>query len=299
MNASARAAGAPHAPHAHPSLFASKHAHPTGMADPADSVRILDSLVPQPAARRARRASTRWMWAAGAGFMVLALIGALYGVMQAQGAAQPRQVVVSRAESVVERTAAPRTSPASTAGDIEPVQAARIESDPQTSLQSTAASVADPFHALNQASPNTSAAATAAGAHGKGHATKAASSKAAGSEADAKAAPRVAALTPTTRRRADSDVDLLEAMVAHVSGRPAAAGSKPAPKAGHATLGKADRHDVVQRQTPASESVAELVQRCRAVGGLEGLLCRNRVCDGHWGSDAACPANRPPGPQEP
>lgn len=40
-------------------------------------------------------------------------------------------------------------------------------------------------------------------------------------------------------------------------------------------------------------SLVEQMQQCRAAGGLDSLLCRNRVCEGHWGADAACPVNQP------
>lgn len=240
--------------------------------------------------------------------MALALIGALYGVMQTQGAAHLTPVVASSGPAKVAPKVTLHSAPV-VAPPVEPAQkpvrAARIESDPQASLPTDAPQVADPFQGLSQANVDKPVVAAAA-AHSKPRAAKYEPSKVAALEPDTQAARRTAVPGPSTKRHADSDVDLLEAVVAHVSGRPAATGAKPdgkvSPKAARLSSGKAgiaDKHDVMPRQVPAGESVAELVQRCRAVGGLEGLLCRNRVCDGHWGSDAACPANRPPGPQEP
>lgn len=103
----------------------------------------------------------------------------------------------------------------------------------------------------------------------------------------------------------DSDVDLLEAVMARVSGQPSAAG-KTAGKASTAAKASTKPVQSVKTGRAASKgearaeplSVAEQVQRCRAVGGLDGLLCRNRVCEGHWGAEAACPASQPPGPQD-
>lgn len=276
------------------------------MADPADGQRILGSLLPPSAALRAGRASTRMKWVAAAGVLALTLIGALHGVMQAQGAAHWVPVPVAASDrlkmpSQVATKAVPVAPPVEVAQ--KPTQAARIESDPQASLPTSEPQLADPFQALSQASVDKPVVAAAAATHGKPRASQGEPLKAAVPEPGAQAALRTTAAGPSARRSADSDVDLLEAVVAHVSGRPAKAGAKPegkaASKAARSPEGKAGRHDATPRQAPASESVAELVQHCRAVGGLEGLLCRNRVCDGHWGSDAACPANRPPGPQEP
>ncbi|TAK78331.1 MAG: hypothetical protein EPO12_12940 [Aquabacterium sp.] len=46
-----------------------------------------------------------------------------------------------------------------------------------------------------------------------------------------------------------------------------------------------------QARTQAADSTTELLQRCDAVGGLEGVLCRWRICADRWGQDPACPKN--------
>ncbi len=69
----------------------------------------------------------------------------------------------------------------------------------------------------------------------------------------------------------------------------AAPKSKPA-KSARAVKSGAESHEPA-RANPVS--LAERVQQCRAAGGLDSLLCRNRVCEGHWGADAACPVNQP------
>ncbi|MEG2033562.1 MAG: hypothetical protein RR376_23150, partial [Janthinobacterium sp.] len=69
----------------------------------------------------------------------------------------------------------------------------------------------------------------------------------------------------------DSDVALLTAMVAHAHRQEGAA--KPA-------------RDVVMRKD--EEETADLLQRCRQLGMIEGMLCRARICSGRWDSDPAC-----------
>lgn len=107
-------------------------------------------------------------------------------------------------------------------------------------------------------------------------------------------------------RLADRDVVLIEAMVTHLSsprsGAGAASAATQAPEraaaraaAASATTAQAARGRTRRAAAPASaaargvESVAAQVQRCEDIGGLEGWLCRWRVCADHWGVDPACP----------
>lgn len=69
----------------------------------------------------------------------------------------------------------------------------------------------------------------------------------------------------------DSDVTLLTAMVAHARRQEGTA--KPV-------------RDVVLRRQ--EEETAELLQRCKQLGLIEGMLCRSRICSGRWDSDPAC-----------
>lgn len=69
----------------------------------------------------------------------------------------------------------------------------------------------------------------------------------------------------------DSDVSLLTAMVAHAHRQEGTA--KP-------------MRDVVLRRQ--EEETAELLQRCKQLGLIEGMLCRSRICSGRWDSDPAC-----------
>ncbi|QYG06672.1 hypothetical protein [Janthinobacterium sp. PAMC25594] len=73
----------------------------------------------------------------------------------------------------------------------------------------------------------------------------------------------------------DSDVALLTAMVAHAHRQEGTA--KPV-------------RDVVlrQREQEQEQETAELLQRCKQLGLIEGMLCRSRICSGRWDSDPAC-----------
>ncbi|QCP52336.1 hypothetical protein FAZ95_24465 [Trinickia violacea] len=74
----------------------------------------------------------------------------------------------------------------------------------------------------------------------------------------------------------DSDADLLAALVARTppysAKKPAVPAAQPGAKA-----------------PQASTSLAEQVKDCSTRGFFEDQLCRWRVCDGHWGTDPACP----------
>lgn len=104
----------------------------------------------------------------------------------------------------------------------------------------------------------------------------------------------------------DKDVDLIAALLSHVSSsskasvgegmkeRMNASNTARALSAGGAP--KRERKTVSNRDvvTQASgESTESLVARCRALGFIEGELCRVRVCFGLWGKDPACPSNDP------
>ena len=82
------------------------------------------------------------------------------------------------------------------------------------------------------------------------------------------AAARAASVKPRPGVVAgDSDVTLLAAIVAH--------GQRSAPP-----------RDVVLRKE--EEETPGLLQRCRQLGLIEGMLCRARICAGRWDSDPAC-----------
>lgn len=61
----------------------------------------------------------------------------------------------------------------------------------------------------------------------------------------------------------DADVDLIAALVQHMSGAGAGAGGEP--------------------------TIADLVTRCKALPGAEAQRCLRRICDNYWGRAEACP----------
>ena len=99
----------------------------------------------------------------------------------------------------------------------------------------------------------------------------------------------------------DRDVDLIAALLTHVSSPTAGEKAKarvnvsdaPRTSSAQAASGrerKASPNRDVVTQAPG-ESTESLVARCRALGFFEGELCRVRVCSGLWGKDAACPSS--------
>ena len=100
----------------------------------------------------------------------------------------------------------------------------------------------------------------------------AATTASARASAPRKAAPPARPQGPRPAAAAgDSDVALLTAMVAHAHRQEGTA--KPV-------------RDVVQRRQ--EDETAELLQRCKQLGLIEGMLCRSRICSGRWDSDPAC-----------
>ena len=96
------------------------------------------------------------------------------------------------------------------------------------------------------------------------------------------AARTPAARSPNRQHSApagDSDVTLLAAMVAHRQ-RVEPAPAEPAPAE------PVPVRDVVLRQN--EDETSALLQRCRQLGLIEGMLCRARICSGRWNSDPAC-----------
>ena len=85
------------------------------------------------------------------------------------------------------------------------------------------------------------------------------------------AATRAPAARQTNAAVGDSDVALLTAMVAHAHLQEGTV--KPV-------------RDVVLRKE--EEETPSLLQRCKQLGMIEGMLCRSRICSGRWDSDPAC-----------
>ena len=91
-----------------------------------------------------------------------------------------------------------------------------------------------------------------------------------------------------TEAARDSDVALLEALVAYSEKAEAKfAPREPSPKRAVAPFNP--KRDVVM--TRGALTTGELVNRCRSLGFLEGMLCRQRICSDLWGKDPACPGS--------
>ena len=288
-----------------PTLFA---APGRALSDPSDAQRLLTSLLPAAPARR-WPAVPRWA-VAGAIALLAGAAVAVWAVSSGRSVAggEPEHAVpLAAAHPVVtSASAAQRVSPV--APSAEPAalpQGARIEVEsPAPVIAAASAPVRDPFQALSSTTPAAQPAASAQPVHAAISATPAktqAAQPAAVAPAPVGAAPAKAA--------GDSDVDLIEAVMARVTGASAAgagavskaaakpaASDKSAPKVKPGKPAKATKPVAAEAHEAGhagSVSLAEQVQQCRAAGWLDGLLCRNRVCEGHWGADAACPVNQP------
>lgn len=270
-----------------PTLFGEEDPAGTG----ADGLRILGSLQPLPPPRLHRH---RGRWVLG-GLLAATLAASAWLAMRyavlAPAAAGSLSAPVdtdlatrhpSSAGSTLPPPAAPASvvmpAPAASAGAVDAAPAAaRIETDVPPAA---AVATRDPFAGLAQ--PQGSSAPVAAV-----QPTRVARAEPRRQPAAQPVPPAAPSTTPqATRRSGDEDVELIEAVVSHGAGRKRA--PQPASHASASARGHA--RDVVQRQATA-DSTAELLQRCEAVGGLEGMLCRWRICADRWGQDPACPKN--------
>ena len=97
-------------------------------------------------------------------------------------------------------------------------------------------------------------------------------------------------VTPVKKAEAarDSDVALLEALVAYSEKADAKfATREPSPKRVAAPFNP--KREVVMPKVGLT--TGELVNRCRTLGFLESMLCRQRICSDLWGKDPACPGS--------
>ncbi|MCU6432916.1 hypothetical protein LPB67_03885 [Undibacterium sp. Jales W-56] len=104
------------------------------------------------------------------------------------------------------------------------------------------------------------------------------------------------------KSQADPDVTLLTALVAHAHAiNPAApVPAKQTPMAGAqtqnfnaASMAASNKFNPVDNnraivEREESDVTADLLQRCKKLGLVEGELCRWRICSGRWNSDSAC-----------
>ncbi|WP_136417259.1 hypothetical protein [Herbaspirillum sp. ST 5-3] len=110
-------------------------------------------------------------------------------------------------------------------------------------------------------------------------------------------------LASSNGKSKDKDVELIAALLSHVS-RPAAGGTQPSHgRAETASTQHAGAVSVVPDRARANDRSSEivmrgpgdstesLVKRCKALGFIEGELCRVRICSGLWGKNPACPTS--------
>lgn len=277
----------------------------SGARDSAEIFSILDALEP-------RRSKSAVWWRAGLLALVAMLAGALYlagrdvDLYQLWSPAASGELALGR--TIIEQQA-PEPAPAATAAREGAPAAVPIVADgplPHTGLQADAAGAAKDgaspaLDAALAATPAPASAALAKDASSQGVAAPGAGEKAAisGRKQESRPLQPAPASDPPLAQRtgADSDVDLIAALVAHVSH--AEAGGKGAGKSGPKAA-RARAESAIRKERPIESSrdivvrndedtTEALVARCRALGLIEGELCRLRICSGRWGIDAACP----------
>lgn len=206
----------------------------------------------------------------------------------AAAAASASQAVVARAQ-----TGAPDEASASHAATIvadDEAASARPSADngasaPANDADRLSRALSDGAHDGNAsgaavaAAPKTQSTQSAQAAQSaKAHEKTAAKRQAANERhAQSKTAVAQAKKPHNGAKKDDSDVDLLAVLVARTKpadAKTAARGSKSAGKA----------------QGDSNAPLAQQVKACGDRGFFEDQLCRWRVCDGHWGTDPACPS---------
>lgn len=78
----------------------------------------------------------------------------------------------------------------------------------------------------------------------------------------------------------DADVELLAAMMRYTDEVAAPGAGKPRAQSSAARMNEL--------------TIADLVKRCKALGGEEATQCKKRICSGYWGKAEACPAKQAP-----
>jgi hypothetical protein len=243
----------------------------------ANALTILGGL--EPSTRKRSRGKKRVL----AGLLVLAAVSAMcLGIRPATRTTTEQATAPIPAETAVATSKSEEVKRATVITETEPVvdtpkeNVAMADSPAEVAAEEAAKAVAEQ-RPTKDASDNQ---------HKKNASVTHGHDKANAKPATVKAAKPA---SPTGTHK-DRDVDLVAALLAY-SGKSASgqAASHPERDAAKRTAPPEPGRDIVTRT--AGESTASLVQRCRALGWVEGELCRVRVCSGLWGKDAACPAN--------
>ena len=258
--------------------------------DSGEIFSILDALEPR------RRKSAAW-WRAALLALVAMLAGALYlagrdiDLYRLWSPAASSELELGR--TVIEQQA-PEPVPAVTAASEGAPAAAPIVVE--AALQHTGLQVDTPGTPKDEAAPAVKAAIADPPAPASSQGAQAVVSARKQESRPLQPAPASGA-SSAQRAGKDSDVALIAALVAHVSH--AEAGGKEAGKSGPKAA-RARAEPAIRKERPIESSrdivvrndedtTEALVARCRALGLIEGELCRLRICSGRWGIDAACP----------
>lgn len=263
----------------------------------ADEVRILNSISDTKSASRASAPAARGKGGriAAVAVLLLLLIGA--GALVLNG----------RSESGAPVAAAPDAKPVAplAAAEPNPVPAAPSASTPPTASADTAV-INDTGPGSAQSEPPSPPSSQAQLTNALEEGVKpppstlknALEAKPEKPEKSAKQAAREEKRKKAAEAKNDSDVDLIKALVARTpeadkksQARDGASGASGR-KLAQGDAGTPPKHagarnvDVVERS--GKESTESLLQRCHALGFIEGELCRWRICSGRWDTDAAC-----------
>jgi hypothetical protein len=198
-------------------------------------------------------------------------------------AAVPAASAVARA--VIEESSGGELKSAPVLAQAAPTPAAAAASSPASGPATAAMATATVVSAVasgqqaktaeSRTTETTAKAAKTASAKDSGKANaKAASTKA----VEPVAAPATAEVRSPAGK--DADVELLAALMRY-SDEVAAPGA-----------GKAKAQSGAARMNELT--IADLVQRCKALGGDEATQCKKRICSGYWGKADACPAKQAP-----
>lgn len=311
-------AGASKQPEARPSLYGVRAGRREKERLEGERVSILGGLSEGGHARGARRSLSRGVWL----FVALVVVGlaglATFG-LEGRGREALPAVTSSGPSSSIRASAS--ASPLPMTPDPLPGQAATIENDVRVAAPDI--DRRGPQVAMAEALPAETAVDEDRAKSGESIEAKTGSPRlaSAGSDREPAKSIKVEAEQPrrlitstkristtpgapkrfgSTSKTPDSDVDLIEALVRHVDrksiaeqGRVAmeSSNSRP-PISAAATAAVATQHDPKRDivEVSPNSTTADLVRRCKALGFLEGELCRWRICGNLWGTDPACPS---------
>jgi hypothetical protein len=296
------ASGSPNRPR--PSLIASNaDARPRSEAGHADS--ILTSIESDAGITTAPTPSLRRL----APFLALAAIAAAIAYL-----------VISLDDKNAARTAPQAWATSDTHPAATAATGAMVAVSPSTDIVTTQPALVEnvataPIEANDSAAASATPSSSVATSDNRKSNAISSSSKRVHATAVESAKPKMKSKSATAakvKRGEDSDVDLIAALVAHAEGRQiggkekAAAGNSIASPPGGTTgaaATSAQSHSAPAPGTVGGDSnseqgvvipepsvtTAELLQRCRTIGFVEGALCRARICGGLRAKDPACP----------